>query len=175
MREEKVTETEPDEAMLKPRHIEEAVRRIRAFRGRPFFFFHAHCDAHVRLSASPPLRGCSARGICADVVEELDWSVGEILRALAGSGQERDTLVVFTSGNGPWLHRRVCGGAAGLLREGKATTWEGGVRVSFLARRPGRVQPVRTSAQVARCWTCCRRWRRWRARGCLPPLSTART
>lgn len=81
-------------------------------------------------------------------MEEIDWSVGEILRALAETGQERDTLVVFTSDNGPWLQRLVYGGSAGLLREGKATTWEGGVRVPFLARQPGRVQPGRTSAQV---------------------------
>lgn len=148
MRDEKVIETEPDQAMLTPRYTEEAVRRIRAFRGRPFFLYYAHTYPHVPLYASPRFRGRSARGIYGDVVEEIDWSVGEILRALAGTGQERDTLVVFTSDNGPWLQRRVYAGSAGLLREGKATTWEGGVRVPFLARQPGRVQPGRTSAQV---------------------------
>ncbi|GIU79445.1 MAG: arylsulfatase [Bryobacteraceae bacterium] len=148
MRDEKVIETEPDQAMLTPRYTEEAVRKIRAFRGRPFFLYYAQTYPHVPLYASPRFRGRSARGIYGDVVEEIDWSVGEILRALAETGQERNTLVVFTSDNGPWLQRQIHAGSAGLLREGKATTWEGGVRVPFIVRQPGRVQPRRTSGQV---------------------------
>lgn len=148
MRDERVIATEPDQSMLTPRYTEEAVRRIRAFRGRPFFLYYAHTFPHVPLYASPRFRGASARGLYGDVVEEIDWSVGEVLKALAETGQEKNTLVVFTSDNGPWLERRAHGGSAGLLREGKATTWEGGVRVPFLARQPGRVMPRRTSAQV---------------------------
>jgi arylsulfatase A-like enzyme len=148
MRDEKVIETEPDQALLTPRYTEEAVRRIRAFRGQPFFLYYARTFPHVPLYASPRFRGRSARGVYGGVVEGIDWSVGEILRTLAKTGQERNTLVVFTSDNGPWLQRGVYAGSAGLLREGKATTWEGGVRVPFLARQPGRVQPGRSSAQV---------------------------
>lgn len=148
MRDEKVIETEPDQAMLTPRYTDEAVRKIRAFRGRPFFLYLAHTFPHVPLYASPRHRGTSLRGLYGDVVEEIDWSAGEILKALAAAGLDRSTLVVFTSDNGPWLQRRVYAGSAGLLREGKATTWEGGMRVPFLARQPGRVAARRTSAQM---------------------------
>ncbi len=148
MRDDKVIETEPDQALLTPRYTEEAVRRIRAFRGRPFFLYFAHTFPHVPLYASPRFRGASPRGLYGDVVEEIDWSVGEVLKALAETGQERNTLAIFTSDNGPWLVRRVHAGSAGLLREGKATTWEGGVRVPFIARQPGRVAPRRASTQA---------------------------
>lgn len=148
MRDESVIETEPDQGMLTPRYTEEAVRRIRAFRGRPFFLYYAHTFPHVPLYASPRFRGTSPRGLYGEVVAEIDWSVGEVLKALAETGQEKNTLVIFTSDNGPWLARRVHAGSAGLLREGKATTWEGGVRVPFIARQPGVVAPRRTSAQV---------------------------
>ncbi len=148
MRDEKVIETEPDQAQLTPRYTDEAVRRIRAFRGRPFFLYCAHTFPHVPLYASPRFRGASPRGIYGDVVEEIDWSVGEILKALAATGQDRNTLVLFTSDNGPWLARRESGGSAGLLREGKATTWDGGVRVPCIAWQPRTVPPARTSAQV---------------------------
>ncbi len=148
MRDEKVIETEPDQAQLTPRYTEEAVRRIRAFRGRPFFLYYAHTFPHVPLYASPRFRGTSPRGLYGDVVQEIDWSVGEILRALAEAGQDRNTLVLFTSDNGPWLQRRVHAGSAGLLREGKATTWEGGVRVPCIVRQPRAVPPARVSTQV---------------------------
>lgn len=149
LRDEKVIETEPDQARLTPRYTEEAERRIRAFRGRPFFLYFAHTFPHVPLYASPRFHGVSPRGLYGDVVEEIDWSVGEILKALAAAGQDRNTLVVFTSDNGPWLARRVHAGSAGLLREGKATTWEGGMRVPCIVRQPRAVPPARVSTQVA--------------------------
>ncbi len=148
LRDEKVIETEPDQSQLTPRYTEEAVRRIRAFRGRPFFLYYAHTFPHVPLYASPRFRGVSPRGAYGDAVEEIDWSVGEILRALAETGQDRNTLVLFTSDNGPWLQRGVHAGSAGLLREGKATTWEGGMRVPCILRQPRLVPPGRTSRQV---------------------------
>lgn len=149
LRDEKVIETEPDQARLTPRYTDEAVRRIRAFRGRPFFLYYAHTFPHVPLYASPRFHGVSPRGLYGDVVEEIDWSVGEILKALAAAGQDRNTLVIFTSDNGPWLVRRVHAGSAGLLREGKATTWEGGMRVPCIVRQPRAVPPARVSTQVA--------------------------
>ena len=148
MRDDKVIETEPDQSTLTPRYTEEAVRRIRAFRGRPFFLYYAHTFPHVPLYASPRFRGASLRGLYGDVVEEIDWSVGEILRTLASTGQDRHTLVIFSSDNGPWLARRQMGGSAGLLREGKATTWEGGMRVPCIVRMPGLVPAGRTSAEM---------------------------
>jgi arylsulfatase A-like enzyme len=95
--------------------------------------------AHVPLFASAKFRGKSPRGLYGDVVEELDWSTGEVLKALRAEKLDRKTLVVFTSDNGPWLIFREHGGSAGLLREGKGSTWEGGMRVPCLAWWPGTV------------------------------------
>ncbi len=98
-----------------------------------------HTFPHVPLHASPKFRGKSPRGLYGDVVEELDWSVGEVMKTLREAGADRNTLVVFSSDNGPWLIKKQDGGSAGLLREGKASTWEGGMREPFLARWPGRI------------------------------------
>jgi arylsulfatase A len=98
----------------------------------------------VPLFASDKFRGASRRGIYGDVVEELDWSVGQVLQTLHDEGLSRNTLVVFTSDNGPWLIQDLHGGSAGLLRDGKGSTWEGGMREPFLVWWPGRVPAGRT-------------------------------
>jgi arylsulfatase A-like enzyme len=85
------------------------------------------------LHAGKAFRGKSPRGLYGDVVEEIDWSVGQVLAALRDEDLAESTLVVFTSDNGPWLIKQLEGGSAGLLREGKGSTWEGGVRVPCLA------------------------------------------
>lgn len=139
MRNEKTVEEEPDQALLTRRYTEEAVRVINQQADKPFFLYLAHSMPHVPLYASDRFRGKSARGLYGDTIEEIDWSTGEILTALKQSGQERNTLVVFSSDNGPWLVKMGLGGSAGLLREGKATTWDGGMRVPMLARLPGRI------------------------------------
>ena len=95
---------------------------------------------HVPLFRSPAFEDHSRRGLYGDVVEEVDWSVGLILETLRDNGLSQDTCVVFTSDNGPWLSQKDHGGSAGLLREGKGTTWEGGMRGPTIMWWPGTIQ-----------------------------------
>ncbi len=121
-------------------YTKEAVGFIERHRQQPFFLYLAHTMPHVPLYASEAFRGKSKRGLYGDVVEELDWSVGQVLAALRKNGLEQNTLVVFTSDNGPWLAFDVEGGSPGPLREGKQTTFEGGMRVPTVACWPGRIK-----------------------------------
>lgn len=141
LRGDKPVETEPDQRQLTPRYTAEAMRFIQesAESRQPFFLYLPYTFPHVPLYASERFRGKSARGLYGDVVEELDWSVGEVLRAIRDAGIEDNTLVMFTSDNGPWLIQKEEGGSAGLLREGKGSTWDGGMREPFIARWPGRI------------------------------------
>lgn len=91
------------------------------------------------LHASERFRGKSSRGLYGDVVSELDWSVGEVLRTLKDEGLDNNTIVFFSSDNGPWLTQFANGGSAGLLKDGKSSTWEGGMREPFIARWPGKI------------------------------------
>lgn len=126
---------------LTRRYAEEAVRYIRAHRDTPFFLYVAHAMPHVPLFRSSAFQGRSAAGVYGDVVEEIDWTVGEILGAIRENGLERRTIVLFTSDNGPWTLYDQHGGSAGHLKEGKGATWEGGLRVPGIFWGPGRVQP----------------------------------
>jgi arylsulfatase A-like enzyme len=128
MRNGDVIERPADHRTLTRRYTEEAVRFIEASKDRPFFLYFAHSLPHIPLARSADFVGHSAGGIYGDVVEEIDWSTGRVLDALRAAGIDRQTLVVFTSDNGPWLPYKTHGGSAGPLREGKGTTWEGGVR-----------------------------------------------
>lgn len=141
LRDNVIVERPLDQRTLTRRLTDEAVRIIRESRDRPFFLYLAHPFPHVPLFASPEFRGRSARGIYGDVVEELDASTGEIVAALRETGVAENTLVVFTSDNGPWLTQGLQGGSAGLLRDGKGGTWEGGLRVPAICWWPGRVRP----------------------------------
>jgi arylsulfatase A len=119
---------------LTPRYTAEALRFVERSQGAPFFLYMAHTYPHIPLGASERFRGKSPLGLYGDVVEELDWSTGEILGALKKHGLDNNTLVMFSSDNGPWYQ-----GSPGRLRGRKGTTWEGGQRVPFIARFPGRI------------------------------------
>jgi arylsulfatase A-like enzyme len=129
----------PDQSQLTGEYGRRAAAFIEANRERPFFVYLAHTMPHVPIFASSRFRGRSRQGLYGDVVEEIDDSVGLVLRTLRRLGLERDTLVIFTSDNGPWLSYGDHAGSAGPLREGKGTAFEGGVRVPFVARWPGRI------------------------------------
>ncbi len=132
-----------DQTTLTKRYAERAVdflrRAGRAKDGRPFFLYLAHSMPHVPLFASAAFQGKTPDGLYGDVIAEIDASVGAVLTALEETGQLDNTLVLFTSDNGPWLSYGNHAGSAGPLREGKGTTFEGGVRVPCLARLPGRI------------------------------------
>jgi len=138
---EKVAEiqTLEDQDTLTTRYTERAVRFIEKNKDRPFFLYVPHTMVHTPLGISNKFRGKSRQGKFGDVMMEVDWSVGEILRTLAKHGLENDTLVIFTSDNGPWLNFGKHAGSAGPFREGKGTSWEGGVRVPCVMRWPGNI------------------------------------
>lgn len=136
-----IIERPANQHMLTRRYTEEAVNFIKACREKPFFLYLAHSMPHVPLFASEDFNGKSLRGLFGDVIEEIDWSVGEVLGALGDLGLAEKTLVLFTSDNGPWLIFDQHGGSAGLLREGKGSTWEGGMREPTIFWWPGRIPP----------------------------------
>ncbi len=140
----RVLEEMPDQRLLTQRYTDRAVRFIAEQRGRPFFLYLAHSMPHVPLFASDRFAGRSRSGLYGDVVGELDWSTGRILATLRRLGLERDTLVIFTSDNGPWLSYGDHAGSSGPFREGKGTVFEGGVRVPCLMRWPGEIPAGRT-------------------------------
>ncbi len=141
MRNREVVERPADQSTITRRYTAETIRLIEENRARPFFLYLAHNLPHVPLFRSEEFSGRSRRGIYGDVVEEIDSGVGKIFRTLRQRGLADNTLVIFTSDNGPWLTYREHGGSAGLLREGKGTTWEGGMREPAIFWWPGRIQP----------------------------------
>jgi uncharacterized sulfatase len=141
MQNDHVVERPADHRTLTKRYTEQAVQFIAANKTGPFFLYVAHSLPHIPLARSDEFAGRSAGGIYGDVIEEIDWSVGRILDALRAAGIERNTLVLFTSDNGPWLPFRNHGGSAGPLKQGKGTTWEGGVRTPAIFWWPGTVRP----------------------------------
>jgi len=120
-------------------YTDRAVKFIRENRSRPFFLYVAHSMPHVPLGVSDKYRGKTPRGLYGDVIEEIDWSVGQILSALKRNGVDKNTWVIFTSDNGPWLSYGNHGGSAKPLREGKGTNWEGGTREPCIMRWPGKI------------------------------------
>ena len=125
----KIVEKEPDQTQLTKRFTEKAVSYIKAHKDKPFFLYLAHPMPHWPVYASETFQGRSARGVYGDCIEEVDWSVGQIIKTLKENGLDKNTLVVFTSDNGPWLPYKQQAGTAGPLRDGKASHCEGGFRV----------------------------------------------
>ncbi|MBN1895792.1 sulfatase [bacterium] len=136
-----------DQAMLTQRYTGEAVRFIRESGKDPFFLYLAYSMPHLPVAASADFQGRSRAGLYGDVIEEIDWSVAEIIRTLEENGLDRNTLVLFASDNGPWCNMPARmlqngiepwhAGSPGLLRGAKSTTWEGGMRVPCMVRWPG--------------------------------------
>ena len=135
----KVVAYNPPMDGLTSRYTDRAVAFIEKNRGRPFFLYLAHNMPHVPLGVSPRFKGKSRHGLYGDVIMEIDWSVGEILQTLRRLNLDENTLVIFASDNGPWLSYGEHSGHSGRLREGKGTTWEGGVRVPCVMRWPGQI------------------------------------
>ena len=130
-----------DQTTITKRYPQEAIHFIKEHKNAPFFVYMAHSMPHVPLFPSKDFKGKSLRGTYGDVIEEIDWSVGQIIKALKENGLQDNTLVVFTSDNGPWLIFNDKGGSAGLLRGGKGGTYEGGMREPTIMWGPGFVQP----------------------------------
>ena len=144
-----IIEYEPDQAQLTKRYTREVIRFIRENKNNPFFVYYPNNFPHAPLYASSDYLGKSKRGIYGDVVQELDWSVGEIFNELRALNLDKNTFVVFTSDNGPWLLMKQYGGSAGLLYEGKGSTYEGGMREPMIAWWPDKIPANVTNEALA--------------------------
>jgi arylsulfatase A len=136
---EKTIAENPDQSQLTKQYTDRAVSFIERNKERPFFLYLAHSMPHVPLFVSHKFKGKTRRGLYGDVIEEIDWSAGEILSALKRHRLADNTLVIFTSDNGPWLEYGDHAGAKGPLRGSKGTAFEGGQRVPFIARWPKKI------------------------------------
>ena len=141
MRDESEIERPADQRTVTRRYAEDAVTFIETHQDRPFFLYLPHTMPHMPLFRSPAYEGYSPAGVYGDVIEEIDAAVGQVLDTLDRLALTQNTLVVFTSDNGPWTSFNTHGGSAGPLRHGKGTTFEGGMRVPGIFRWPGRIEP----------------------------------
>ncbi len=142
MRNTEIIERPANQHTITKRYSEEAVSYIKKNKDTPFLIYLAHNLPHIPLFASKEFLGKSERGLYGDVVEEIDDGVGKIIAALKEEGLAENTIVIFTSDNGPWLPFELNGGSAGLLRAGKGTTWEGGMREPTLFWSPNKIKPA---------------------------------
>ena len=159
-RDEKAVEHPVEQNSLTTRYTKDAVEFVELASDEPFFLYLAYSMPHVPLHTDEPFRGRSEAGLYGDVIETIDWSVGQIRTALEKSGHGEDTIIVFTSDNGPWLNMpdRMFGegivkpwhaGSAGPLRGAKGTTYEGGMRVPAIVWYPGVIPAGQISSRVA--------------------------
>ena len=138
-----------DQNELTKRYTERAVDFIIKNKNKPFFLYLPHSMPHVPLGVSSQFKGKSKQGMYGDVMMEIDWSVGQIMRTLSDNDLANNTLVIFTSDNGPWLNYGNHAGSVGNLREGKGTMWEGGSRVPCIMRWPDKIPKGLVSNQLA--------------------------
>jgi len=139
-----IIEEPAEQDTLTQRYTNQAVSYITRSKDSPFFLYMAHTFPHIPLAASSQFLGKSGFGLYGDAVEEIDWSVGEVLRAVQSNGLDEDTLVMFSSDHGPWFE-----GSNGGFHGRKGETWEGGIRVPMLARFPGRIPGGRVNTNLA--------------------------
>lgn len=140
---EKVEEikTLEDQSLITGRITDQAIAFIKKNKSKPFFAYIPSPMPHVPINASKDFRGKSKQGLYGDVIQEIDYSVGRIMKTLKDEGLDKNTLVIFTSDNGPWLNFGNNAGSAGGFREGKGTSFEGGQRVPCIMRWTGTIQP----------------------------------
>lgn len=131
-------EINPDQSRLTELYTQKTISFIKRHKKSPFFIYLPYAMPHVPLHPGKNFAGKSKRGAYGDVVEEIDWAMGEIIKTLEQEGLEKNTIVWFISDNGPWILKKEQGGSAGLFKDGKGSTWEGGVRVPCIAYWPGR-------------------------------------
>ena len=144
----RVIETDPDFRFITKRYTEKAVDFINENKERPFFLYLAHSMPHVPLAASPEFQGASEHGLYGDVIQEIDWSVGQVTKAIQDNGLDENTLIVFASDNGPWLSFGNHGGHCDPLRQGKGTRYEGGHRTPCVMRWTGTIPAHQTLNQM---------------------------
>lgn len=149
MRQDKVIEYPVDQTTLTQRYTEEAIRFITEKKDSSFFLYLAQTMPHIPLYTSPEFKGKSERGLYGDVIEELDWSMGQILKTLKDLQIDENTLVIFTSDNGPWNLKNGHGGSALPLRGFKFDTYEGGMRVPMIAQWKGKIPIQSECAEIA--------------------------
>jgi len=141
---ETIIDTLTNQSQLTTQITERSVDFINRNKDRPFFLYVPHPQPHVPLFVSDKFRGKSGRGLYGDVIMEIDWSVGQILNTLKSHNLDQNTVVIFTSDNGPWLSYGNHAGSAMPFREGKGTAWEGGHREPFIMRYPDGLKGGRT-------------------------------
>jgi len=141
--------SDEEQGCIVSQYTEAAVRFIRENKDHPFFLYLAHTAVHVPIRPGPAFVGQSANGRFGDWVEEIDWSVGKVFETLRNLKLDQNTVVIFTSDNGPWLIKGADAGSAGPLRDGKHSTWEGGMREPTIAWWPGRIPAGSACAGIA--------------------------
>jgi len=141
-------EDNPDQTQLTTRYTEQAVEFINDNKEQPFFLYLAHSMPHVPLYVSDKFKGKSEQGLYGDVIMEIDWSVGEVVKALKENDIYKNTLVVFSSDNGPWLIYGEHAGSADPLREGKGTSFDGGQRVPCIVSWPAKIPKGKQCTEV---------------------------
>jgi arylsulfatase A len=149
LRNEQVIEYPCDQSTLTQRYTQEAIQFIEDNQEQPFFLYMPHTLPHIPLAASPKFKGSSPAGFYGDTIEEIDWSVGEVLNTLKRLKLDANTLVIFTTDNGPWNLKNGHGGSALPLRGYKFQTYEGGMRVPCIMRWPGKIPAGTENSELA--------------------------